>query len=204
MQIQENHVVAIHYTLRNDEGKVIDSSEGRDALDYIQGHGMIVPGLEKAMMSRSLGEKFTVRVTPEEGYGIRSDELVQEVPLAAFGGVDKVEKGMSFVARGPSGQTVVTVTEVKADVAVIDGNHELAGVALNFDIEVASIREATASELANGLHQHAHGGCCGGHGHEDEDHECCGGHGHDDDHECCGGKGHADKEEGGCCGRHHH
>ena len=164
MKIQENHVVAIHYTLRNDEGKVIDSSAGREALDYIQGHGMIVPGLEKAMLNKTLGEKFTVRVTPEEGYGVRSEELIQEVPLTAFGGVDKVEKGLSFVARGPGGQTVVTITEVREDVAVIDGNHELAGVALNFDIEVTSVREATADELEHGLHHHAHGGggCCGG------------------------------------------
>lgn len=202
MKIQENHVVGIHYTLRNDEGKVLDSSNGREPLDYIQGHGMIVPGLEKAMISRDLGEKFTVRVTPEEGYGVRSEEMIQEVPLSAFGGVGTVEKGMSFVARGPGGQFMVTVTEVKAETAVVDGNHELAGVALNFDIEVTSVREATAQELSHGLH--AHGGCCGGHGHSHEEEDsCCGGHGHaNEDDECCGGHGHG--EEGGCCGRHQH
>lgn len=210
MKIANNHVVAIHYTLKNDAGAVIDSSAGRDPLDYIQGKGMIVPGLEKEMIGRAIGDKFSVKVSPEEGYGVRRPEMVQEIPLEAFQGVDKVEAGMTFVARGPQGQMMVTITEVKETVAVIDGNHELAGQNLNFEIEVASVREATEDELENGLDR---GGCCGGHGgcgcsdeeegccSDDEEVECCGGKGHDDGSECCGGKGHGAKE-GGCCGGH--
>jgi len=203
MKIQENHVVCIHYTLTNDEGKVIDSSAGREPLDFIQGKGMIVPGLEKEMLGKAVGDKFSVVVSAAEGYGEYNPALVQEIPLDAFQGVPSVEVGMTFVARGPQGQTMVTITEVKEKVAVVNANHELAGKNLNFAIEVTEVRDATEDELENGLHAHAHGGCCGGHGEEggccggddeegccsdDEEKECCGGTKHDDpDHECCGG-----------------
>jgi len=194
MKIENNHVVSMHYTLKSDAGDIIDTSAGRDPLDYIQGKGMIVPGLERAMLGRALGEKFTVKVVPAEGYGEYVQELVQEVPLEAFQGVPQVEAGMSFVAHGPQGPMMITVKEVRAKTAVIDGNHELAGQNLNFDIEVAAVRVATSEELENGLH--AHGGCCGGgcgcSDEEDSEDECCHGTKHDDpDHQCCG--------KGDCC-----
>lgn len=203
MKIQDNHVVSIHYTLKTDAGEMLDTSAGRDPLDFIQGKGMIVPGLEKAMVGRTQGEKFSVKVAPEEGYGVRDPQLIQEIPLEAFQGVEKVEAGMSFIARGPQGQMMVRITSVSDKTATVDGNHELAGQNLNFDIEVSSFREATSEELENGLHQ---GGCCGGHGdcgceEGEDDHECCGGKGHDDGSECCGGKGHGASEHG-CCGGH--
>lgn len=189
MKIENNHVVSMHYTLTNDAGETIDSSAGRDPLDYIQGMGMIVPGLERAMLGRTLGEKFTVKVVPAEGYGEHVAELVQEVPLEAFQGVPEVEAGMSFVAHGPQGPMMITVKEVREKTALIDGNHELAGQNLNFEVEIAAVRVATAEELQNGLH--AHGGCgcgdsCGCSDEEGED-ECCHGTKHDDpDHVCCG------------------
>lgn len=200
MKIENNHVVSMHYTLKNDAGEVIDSSAGRGPLDYIQGKGMIVPGLEKAMLGHALGEKFSVTVIPSEGYGEHVPELIQEVPLEAFQGVPQVEAGMSFVAHGPQGPMMINVREVKEKTAVIDGNHELAGQNLNFEVEVAAVRVATAEELEHGhLHGESEGGCCGGHGgcgcsEEDgeEETECCGGTKHDDpEHECCG--------KGNCC-----
>lgn len=195
MKIENNHVVSMHYTLKSDAGAVIDSSEGREPLDYIQGKGMIVPGLEKAMLGRSLGDKFSVTVIPSEGYGEHVAELVQEVPLEAFQGVPQVEAGMSFVAHGPQGPMMISVKEVREKTALIDGNHELAGQNLNFEIEVAAVRVATAEELESGLHQQ--GGCCGGSEggcgcSSEEDDDCCHGTKHDDpDHECCG--------KGNCC-----
>jgi FKBP-type peptidyl-prolyl cis-trans isomerase SlyD len=214
MKIQNNHVVSIHYTLKNDAGEVIDSSAGRAPLDYIQGKGMIVPGLEKAMIGKGLGDKFSVTVSPEEGYGTRRPELVQEIPLNVFQGVDTVEPGMTFVANGPNGRMMVTISEVRDTVAVVDGNHELADKNLNFEIEVATVREATADELEEGL---SRGGCCGGGGgcgcHDESDEEgCCGGGdgegccgGSEDGEEksgCCGGTKHGQEHE--CCGGHDH
>src|SRR5262249_7220782 len=87
MQIANNSGVSFHYTLTDDNGQVLDSSQGREPLVYLQGVGQIVPGLEKAMEGRQVGDQFKVDVAPEEGYGVHHAELVQEVPREAFQGV---------------------------------------------------------------------------------------------------------------------
>ena len=84
MQIAQNSVVAFHYTLTNDAGEVLDSSEGREPLAYLHGAGNIVPGLEKELAGRESGEKLQVTVTPEEGYGENQPGLIQEVPIESF------------------------------------------------------------------------------------------------------------------------
>lgn len=160
MQIAQNAVAAFHYTLTDDDGQVIDSSAGREPLTYLHGSGQIVPGLEKQMEGRAAGDKFTAHVAPEEGYGVRHEELMQEVPRAAFQGVEDIQPGMQFQGNGPEGQVNVTVTKVENDVVFIDANHPLAGKTLHFAIEVTDVRGATEEELAHG---HAHG--AGGHHH---------------------------------------
>lgn len=157
MQIAQNSVAAFHYTLTDDEGQVIDSSEGREPLTYLHGSGHIVPGLERQMEGRSVGDKFTADVVPEEGYGVRHEELMQEVPRAAFQGVEDIQPGMQFQGHGPQGVINVTVTKVEDDKVHIDGNHPLAGKALHFAIEVTGVREASEEELAHG-HVHGEGG----------------------------------------------
>lgn len=160
MQIAENSVAAFHYTLTDDQGQVIDSSAGREPLTYLHGSGEIVPGLEKEMAGRKVGDVFTVRVAAEEGYGVHHAELMQEVPKAAFQGVEDIHPGMQFQGRGPQGEINVTVAKVEGDTVYIDGNHPLAGQNLNFAIEVTDVRAASAEELAHG---HVHG--AGGHHH---------------------------------------
>ena len=172
MKIADKTVVQMHYTLTSDEGKVIDSSEGREPLQYIQGAHMIVVGLEKAMVGHDVGDKFDVKVIPSEGYGEYNEEMTQEVPLDVFQGVDKVVEGMMFYAQTPAGPMPIRVKSVSEKTAVIDANHELAGQNLNFAIEVVSVREATEEELNPGHHC-----CCGGKGEGDckcgeEGHEC--------------------------------
>jgi FKBP-type peptidyl-prolyl cis-trans isomerase SlyD len=157
MQIANNAVVSFNYTLTDDHGKVIDSSDGREPLTYLQGSGQIVPGLEKAMDGHKVGDRFDVDVVPEEGYGIRHAELVQEVPREAFQGVDDVQPGMQFQGQGPQGVINVTVTKVEDGKVHIDGNHPLAGQTLHFAVEVTGVREASAEELAHG-HVHGEGG----------------------------------------------
>src|SRR5512139_3401213 len=138
MQIAQDKVVLIHYTLTNDGGKVLDSSSGGDPLAYLHGQGNIIPGLEKALEGKQAGDKLNVRVEPAEGYGVRDDSLVQQVPRRAFGSVSKVEPGMQFHAQSAQGQMrVVTVTHVKGDMVTVDANHPLAGEVLVFDVEVA-------------------------------------------------------------------
>ncbi|MBF8222490.1 MULTISPECIES: FKBP-type peptidyl-prolyl cis-trans isomerase [Halomonadaceae] len=157
MQIAQNAVVAFHYTLTNDAGEVLDSSEGRDPLTYLHGAGNIIPGLEKELEGREAGEKLQVTVAPAEGYGEIQPALVQEVPRDAFQGVEEVQPGMQFQAQTQGGPLMVTVTKVEGDTVTVDGNHPLAGQTLNFDVEIASVREASDEEAEHG-HVHGEGG----------------------------------------------
>ncbi|MFN5745379.1 MAG: peptidylprolyl isomerase [Methylococcaceae bacterium] len=160
MTISTNHVVSIHYTLTNDAGEIIDSSTGGDPLAYIHGMGNIIPGLEAALTGRALGDKFKVSIAPEDGYGLRDNEMMQNVPKSAFQGVDEIVPGMQFQAQSPQGMTLVTVVDVDGDEVILDGNHPMAGMTLHFDVEIADIRDATSEEMEHG---HVHGP--GGHHH---------------------------------------
>jgi FKBP-type peptidyl-prolyl cis-trans isomerase SlyD len=158
--IGENSVVNVHYKLTNDEGKVLDSSDGSTPLAYLHGAGNIVPGLEKALTGKGEGDSLKVRVEPAEGYGDLIPDGVKTIERAAFEGVESVEEGMTFEAQAPDGTVQsIMVTKVEGDQVTIDINHPLAGVALNFDIQIVSVREATEEEIAHG-HTHE-----GGHAH---------------------------------------
>jgi len=157
MSIEETRVVSIHYTLTNDDGDMLDSSGGRDPLDYVQGAGNVIPGLEQALVGKSVGDHVEVTVEPEDGYGHSNPEFVQQVPRTAFEGIDDIQIGMQFEARGPGGEAaLVMVTDVTEESVTIDGNHPLAGVVLHFDVKVEGIREATEEELEHG-HVHTPG-----------------------------------------------
>lgn len=162
MTIADKSVVSIHYTLTNDEGEVLDSSEGHAPLEYIQGLGNIIPGLEQALAGKAVGDKLQVVVEAADGYGEFDPELVQELPRSMFEGVDEIEVGMAFHAQTGQGMQVVEVMAVEADTVTINGNHSLAGQRLHFDVEVTGVRAATDNELAHG-HVHGEGGC--GHQH---------------------------------------
>jgi len=154
MKIAHEKVVSIHYTLKNKEGTVLDSSSGSEPLAYLHGFGNIIPGLENALEGKEKGEKLSVSVEPEQGYGARDEQLVQAVPRSAFKGVDDLAPGMQFQAQGPQGTRLVVVTQVAQDVVTVDANHPLAGQTLHFDVEVSEVRDATAEELEHG---HVHG-----------------------------------------------
>ena len=160
MQVQNDHVVSIDYTLKNDAGEVMDSSEQTGPLAYLHGHHNIIPGLEKALDDKSVGDSFTVSIEPAEAYGERNEEMIQTVPRSMFQGVDEIEPGMRFQAQTEGGVTVVTVKEVNGDEITLDGNHELAGETLHFDVEVKDVRAASEEEIEHG---HVHGP--GGHEH---------------------------------------
>jgi FKBP-type peptidyl-prolyl cis-trans isomerase SlyD len=157
MQISSNKVVHIHYTLTDEEGEVLDSSQGSDPMAYIHGMGNIISGLEEALTGRKVGDRFKVSVAPEEAYGVRDNDLVQKVPKSAFHGVDEVLPGMQFHAESSDGMQLVTVIEVEGDTVMLDGNHPMAGMTLNFDVEVTGIRDATSEESGHG-HGHGAGG----------------------------------------------
>lgn len=161
MQIADKKVVAIDYTLRDDEGTVLDSSEGAQPLAYLHGAANIIPGLENALLGKQANDELDVSVEPEDAYGEYSLELVATLNRSMFQGVDELAPGMQFHASAPDGgMQVVTVRDVDGDDVTVDGNHPLAGQRLHFKVKVISVREATAEELEHG---HAHGE--GGHHH---------------------------------------
>lgn len=157
MQIAQNSVVSIAYTLTNDEGQLIDTSEGGAPLVYLHGAQNIIPGLENALVGKQVGDKLKVSVEPTEGYGEYNPDAVQVVPKHMFSGIDTIEAGMQFHAQTDYGMQVVTVAAVEGDEVTVDGNHPLAGQTLHFDVEVVAVREASKEELEHG-HVHGEGG----------------------------------------------
>ena len=156
MQIASNKAVTIHYTLKDDEGNVLDSSDGREPLTYLHGGGNIVPGLEAALEGKVEGDAIQATLTPEQAYGQRDEANVRNIPVRKLqDGKPKV--GMRYRVQTPDGYEVALVTAVRGDYATVDGNHPLAGKTLHFDVKVVGVREATAEELEHG-HVHGPGG----------------------------------------------
>ena len=156
LMIGDKSVVSLHYKLTNDEGKVLDSSEGAEPLSYLHGAGNIIPGLEKALVGKVEGDSLKVKVEPAEAYGEINPEGIKVIEKSAFEGVESVE-GMTFEAKAPDGsKQQIIVKKVEGDEVTIDLNHPLAGVVLNFDIHIVGVREATKEELDHG-HTHDHG-----------------------------------------------
>ncbi len=160
MKVAENAVVVIDYTLTDNSGEVIDSSEGAGPLAYLHGFGNIINGLEDALLGKEAGDQVKATIAPENAYGERHEDMQQDVPKELFGGVDNIEVGMQFQSETDDGPVMVTVVAITDEMVTVDGNHPLAGVELNFDVIIREVREASEEELAHG---HVHG--AGGHHH---------------------------------------
>lgn len=160
MQIAAKKVATIAYTLTDDNGNLIDQANKNEPFAFIHGVGNIIPGLESALEGKSAGDQISVKIEPANAYGERDDNLTQVLGKEMFEGVDEIAPGMQFHAQTNQGMSIVTVTKVEDDQVTIDGNHPLAGVTLNFDVDVLDVRDATEEELDHG---HAHG--TGGHHH---------------------------------------
>ena len=151
MQVIKDAVASIHYTLKNDEGMVLDTSEGRDPLPYLHGAGNIVPGLEAALEGKTAGEEVQVRIEPAEAYGEKNDQMIQTIPREHMPEGVELQVGMQLQAQTPDGQAqVVTIVALTNTDVTLDGNHPLAGVALNFAVEIVDVRKATQAEISSG------------------------------------------------------
>jgi len=165
MKIAKDSAVTIHYHLTDGDGDVIDSSKGKDPLAYLHGHNNLVAGVERALDGLEIGAKLDVEVAPEDGYGERDPELDILVPLAAFpeDAREGLVAGVMFQGPHPADETkpaMYTVLGVTETDVQCTANHPLAGVTLNFNLEVMEVRAATEEELSHG---HIHGP--GGHSH---------------------------------------
>ena len=160
MKIDNQKVVQMHYHLTDGDKNVLDSSQGREPLAYIHGVGNIIPGLEKQLAGKEVGDKITAVVEPAEAYGERDDNLMQIVPKSGFQGDEELQVGMQVQVGTQNGPAIASVAKIDGEDVTLDINHPLAGMTLHFDVEIMDVRDATKDELDHG---HVHGP--GGHQH---------------------------------------
>ena len=139
-QAKSGDTVKIHYTGTLDDGNQFDSSVGSDPLEFTVGSGQVIPGFDSAVEGMAVGDTKTINIPAEEAYGPRHEQMIQEVPKSALPDDLEPEVGMGLQAQGPDGQVMdLTITVVEDDSITVDGNHPLAGQALNFDLELVEV-----------------------------------------------------------------
>ncbi len=158
------NVVSFHYTLRDPEGRVLDTSAGGAPISYLEGVGQIIEGLDEAMQGLAVGTKTRIEVPAAKAYGERDDEQVQKVLRSLLPIEGELNVGDRFQAGTDQYAPIVTVMGIEGDSVLLDANHPLAGVDLTFDVEVTGVRAATAEEVEHGHVHQPESGCCGGNG----------------------------------------
>lgn len=154
MKVAQDTAVTIHYTLKGPDGQVLDSSLDREPLTYLHGHNQIISGLESRLEGAEAGSSLEIHVPAAEAYGPKHEELVFPVPRAQFDPEVALEPGTQVMTQGEHGPLVLTIVGVQDDNVLLDANHPLAGMDLDFSIQVISVRAATPEEIAHG---HVHG-----------------------------------------------
>ena len=150
-KIEHNSVVSVHYTGTFDDGKIFDSSEGKDPLTFLVGHGQMIPGFEQEMLGADVGEKRDFTLTPDRAYGERDEGAVQQIPRDQFPEDMEIEEGMMLGAQSHQGPIQFTIVSIEGDSVTADFNHQMAGRTLKFSVEVVSVRKASSVELADGM-----------------------------------------------------
>lgn len=148
--IKENSFVKVDFTLKTKTGEIIDSSKEDGPLEFIYGKKRISSILEKAFLGKKEREEFTLVIEPEDGYGIRDENLVQFAKKELFGDdFNLIQVGMPLELENSDGELrVVMATEIRDDGIVIDSNHPLAGETLIYNLKILSVRDATEEELS--------------------------------------------------------
>ncbi|HEX7356944.1 MAG TPA: peptidylprolyl isomerase [Ignavibacteriaceae bacterium] len=155
MAIEQNKVVTLNFTLKDDSGNILDTTDSGGPFSYISGRNMVLPKLEEAVNGMIIGTKKNLKLSAADGYGVYNDDAVQVVGKENFPQDFVLEAGMEYMASNPEGvQMPFIITSVEDETVTIDFNHPLAGKNLNFDLELLDVRDATTEELAHG---HVHG-----------------------------------------------
>lgn len=160
MIVAVNKVVSFHYILKNASDEELENNREGEPMSYLHGAGNVIRGLEQAMAGRAAGERFTVTVQPEDAYGTRTDANIQRIPLKRLGKIPRPRAGQILMLQTNQGPVQVRVVKVGRFNIDVDANHPLSGQVLTFDVEIASVRDASEEEISHG---HAHGP--GGHEH---------------------------------------
>lgn len=161
MALEENKVVTFNYTLKDENGELLDSTEKGGPFSFITGNKQVLPGLEEALGSMIIGSKKNVKLIATDAYGEYDEGAVQKVKRNLFPEEAELEIGMTYFAHSPEDQHLqFVVTEIENDEITVNFNHPLAGKHLEFDVELLDVRDATPEEMQHG---HVHGP--GGHHH---------------------------------------
>lgn len=157
--IADNKVVSMHFTLKNQNDEILETTEGDAAFDYLHGAMEILPPLENELTGKNVGDKLSVAIPAADAYGTRDEEMVETLPKSDFAEMGApIEVGMEIEMQLDDDIFPVLITKIEGEEVTIDMNHPLAGMDLTFDVEIVGVRDATAEELEHG-HAHADGGC---------------------------------------------
>jgi len=158
--IENDKIATVNYTGSYLDGVVFDSSEGKEPLSFLVGHGQMISGFEKELLGAKVGDKREFTLTPDQAYGERDENAIQKMDKGQFPDDMNIEVGMIVGAQSDQGPIQFTISAIDGEMVTIDFNHQMAGMTLRFNVEVVGVRDATSEEL---LHRHAHGP--GGHNH---------------------------------------
>ena len=146
-QVKENNTIKVNYIGKLSNGKIFDTSEGKEPIEFVLGQGRLIPGFEKGLIDMKLNEKKTIEIAKDQAYGDVNDNLIQEIKKTDLPQDMEPKVGMGLVSKSPDGKEInLMVVEVKDESIVIDGNHPLAGHDLIFDVEVVEIKETVFTE----------------------------------------------------------
>jgi FKBP-type peptidyl-prolyl cis-trans isomerase SlyD len=149
--VQMGCVVSMDYTVRLDDGRVVETTWGKTPVEYLHGGGQLLPALERALEGLAEGEQAEFVIQPEDAYGPRRDENLASIPRSAFPNDVDLKPGVALLARTSSGQGFpLTVREVTGDQVLVDMNHPLAGERLSFEVTIRAVRAAGPGEVFSG------------------------------------------------------
>jgi len=152
--VQAGCVVSMDYTVRLEDGKVVETTWGKSPVEYLHGGGQLLPALERALEGLGEGENAAFTLPPEDAYGPRREENLATIPRKAFPAQVALEPGIALMARSSTGQTYpLTVRDVQGDQVVVDMNHPLAGKPLSFEVTIRVVRLAGPADLFGGKPQ---------------------------------------------------
>ncbi len=161
MNISKNTLVKIDYTLKNEQGETLDSTNSRNPLEFLYGYGSIIPGLENALNGKQTGDSFSITIQPEDAYGQYNEELILNVAKENFQIKESLSVGMQVQGKTEFGYQVFTIKAINNDTITLDSNHPLAGKILYFDISIKDVRVATDEEIKKiTSHTHVHDDSC--------------------------------------------
>jgi len=149
LTVAQHRVITMQYSLSNTDGVIIREASG-EPVTYLHGTGALPSRLEQELENHRTGDIVTARLLPDDAFGKRDPDLVQEVPLRALPAEEKIEVGGKITGTDEEGiEVIFSITDIRDDIAYLDGNHPLAGQALLFEVEIQGVRDATEEEIRN-------------------------------------------------------